>query len=250
MTQFPIAAQLYCVREACKQNFSQALKQVAAIGYRAVELAGLHGHSPTVVKQMTADCGLAIISSHVGLSILEADLDKVMDEHELMGCHYIAVPIIPKERLLMQQGWLNAFQTIEALAQRCQVRGLTLMYHNHAYEFATQINGRAVLDVLFERAPHVQSELDVYWLWKAGVDPAAYLARFKGRAPMLHVKDADKRDGSFAAVGSGQLNWNGILDAARTVGVQGYIVEWDDGPGSPFDCLKQSFDFLQTQGFQ
>jgi hypothetical protein len=39
----PIGLQLYTVRDLLEQNFEYALRQVAGIGYREVELSGLFG---------------------------------------------------------------------------------------------------------------------------------------------------------------------------------------------------------------
>lgn len=55
-----IALQLYTVREPAKRDFLGTLREVAAIGYTAVELAGLRG--------LPADV------AHVPLRELEADV--------------------------------------------------------------------------------------------------------------------------------------------------------------------------------
>jgi sugar phosphate isomerase/epimerase len=243
-----LAAQLYTVRELCKENYPRTLQQVAALGYRAVELAGTYGHSASEVKRIADDNGLTIISSHVGLAVLEANLDVVLDDHATMGCAHVAVPAIPKERITNQAGWLGVAHSLNQLAQRCQARGVALSYHNHAYEFETKFNGQYALDFIFANAPLVQIQLDVYWAWKPGIDPAAYLKQFNGRAPTIHLKDADQQDDSHAEVGSGQLDWQAILSAANAVGVWGYIVEQDYYKRPPLDCLKSSFEFLRSRG--
>ena len=50
----------------------------------------------------------------------------------------------------------------------------------------------------------------------------------------------------MAPVGKGNLAWHKILPALRTAGTQWGIVEQDDCYGEdPFECLRQSLQYLQ-----
>ena len=49
---------------------------------------------------------------------------------------------------------------------------------------------------------------------------------------------------AFCEIGSGNLNWDGIMQAAYDAGVSHYIVEQDVCPGDPFESLKISSEFL------
>jgi len=67
---------------------------------------------------------------------------------------------------------------------------------------------------------------------RAGHDPAALLGKFRGRVFAVHAKDnappgQGKEEDGFAALGKGVLNWNAILPAAASAGVQWYIIEHD-----------------------
>ena len=46
MTPTPLSIQLYTLRDQVQGDFPAVLRQVAEIGYQAVEFAGLHGHKP------------------------------------------------------------------------------------------------------------------------------------------------------------------------------------------------------------
>jgi len=247
MTTTQIGAQLYTVRSACKADFAGTLKKVAALGYRAVQISGYHGKTAAEIRRMCSDRGLEIMATHVSLAEFESGLDAVLRDHDVMKCRHIAIPWLPPERRQTKEDWLRLAELMESWARILKARGFVLMHHNHAFELETKFDGQLALDLLFENAPTLQSELDTYWLWKGGVDPAAYLARFKNRAPMLHLKDADRTDGSFAEVGSGLLDWGAILRAARQCGTLGYLVEQDTCKRDPFDCLKTSLEFLKSK---
>ena len=49
---------------------------------------------------------------------------------------------------------------------------------------------------------------------------------------------------AFKEVGSGTLDWPGILEAASESGVKQYFVEQDQTPGDPIESLRESFAYL------
>ena len=92
MKKMPIGLQLYSVRDAMEKNFYGTLKEVKAMGYDAVEFAGLFGHTAAEIKEMCADLGLDPISAHVGRAVIMADLEGVIKTYADIGCRYIALP--------------------------------------------------------------------------------------------------------------------------------------------------------------
>lgn len=245
-----IGAQLYTVRDACKADFVGALKKVAALGYRGVQVSGNQGKTPAEVKKMCDDNGLAILATHVGLDEFEKGVDPILHDHEVLQCRHIAIPFLPAQRRKTKEDWLKLAGLFEKWAQELKARGFVLMYHNHAFEFETKFDDKPALNLLYDNAPTLQAEPDLYWVAKGGADPAEFLAKFKNRAPMIHCKDMDKTDGSFAEVGYGKLDWDAILKVGKEVGVVGYLVEQDKCKRDPFDSLKMSLEFLKSKGLK
>lgn len=70
---FPIAIQLYSVREEAEANLRETLQTLKTMGYDGVEFAGLYGHSPAEVKALCEEFRLNPISAHVSLSDLLRD---------------------------------------------------------------------------------------------------------------------------------------------------------------------------------
>ncbi len=77
-----------------------------------------------------------------------------------------------------------------------------------------------------------------------------------GRVSSLHLKDVAQgaathyqesqvSPDSFAAVGSGRLDFPAILRAARTAQVRYFFVEQDQTPGDPLDSLRSSYQYLR-----
>ena len=62
---FPIGLQLYSVREDLEKDFEGTLRKVKALGYDAVEFAGLFGHGAEEVRNLCKEIGLIPLSAHV-----------------------------------------------------------------------------------------------------------------------------------------------------------------------------------------
>ena len=78
----------------------------------------------------------------------------------------------------------------KVLGEAAKKKGMTLLYHNHDFEFAL-IDGEYALDVLYREVPAslLETELDICWVNISGEDPAAYIRKYAGRAPVVHLKD-------------------------------------------------------------
>jgi sugar phosphate isomerase/epimerase len=84
---------------------------------------------------------------------------------------------------------------------------------------------------------------------KAGLDPKSYLKQYKGRCPIVHIKDmtADER-GFFAEVGRGIINYPSIFEIGEQIGIKYYLVEQDQCERPPLESIKMSMDYLKTLG--
>jgi sugar phosphate isomerase/epimerase len=245
-----IGAQLYTVRDACKADFAGVLKKVAALGYRGVQISDSYGKTPAEVKKMCDDNGLTILATHVSLEEFEKGVDPILSDHEALKCRHIAIPFLPAQRRKTKEDWLKLAELFEKWARELKRRGFTLMYHNHAFEFETKFDDKPALELLYDNAPTLQAEPDLYWIAKGGADPVEFLKKFKRRAPVIHCKDMDKADGSFAEVGYGKLDWDALLKVCRDIGVVSYLVEQDKCKRDPFESLKMSLAFLKSKGLK
>ncbi len=239
----PIALQLYTVRDVMNKDYEGALKQVADIGYKHVEMAGLGKNSPEQVRAMLDKLGLKAISSHGGFERLRDDVQAVINEARVLGYDMIGCPYIPARTLTEYREAVKVFNTA---AKVIKDAGMTFFYHNHSFEFAPIEEGRRGMDVIFSESDPklVNSELDVYWVQHGGQDPVAWIKKLSGRLPLLHIKDMEKGEKrGFAEVGTGVLNFQAILEAAPAAGVRAYIIEQDNGwiDGDPMKSAKISF---------
>ena len=265
MSKFPVALQVYSVRDAAEKDFAETMRSVKAMGYDGVELAGTYQLSVAEVKKILDEVGLKLVSAHVNLDLLEDD--AVLQAYADTGIRYVAIP------------WLTGPQNAEELAaviarirnagQRCKEKGMQLMYHNHDFEFK-KIDGQYILDAYYQQiSPELlQTELDTCWVNVGGENPADYVRKYTGRAPVVHLKDfvgsktenmyaligtdSNKEDSAgkfeFRPVGYGKQDIPAILEAAEAAGATWVVVE-QDSPSmekSSMECAKMSIEYLKS----
>ena len=145
--KLPIAVQVYSVRDCAEDNLLDTLKKIKEFGYDGVEFAGLYGHSTDEVNSMLKETGLTAISAHVPLTDMIADADGIGKTYSELGCKYIAIPYLVAELRPGTEGFSGLRQNIIKIAETFKKYGITLLYHNHDFEFA-KIDGKYLLDIL------------------------------------------------------------------------------------------------------
>jgi sugar phosphate isomerase/epimerase len=252
MATLPVALQLYTVRDHASEDFVGTLKQVAGIGYAGVEFAGVTGGlSPKELKALLDDLGLKMAGSHTGLEVLESDPNEAVDFAKTMDTEYITVPYLADNRRKTAEDWSQTAASMNRIGSQLKGLGLQLCYHNHSFEFQ-KFDGKTGMDILYGASDPelVKAEVDVYWVQHGGEDPVEFLKRYKGREPLIHMKDmANDEKRSFAEVGTGILDMPAIVEAATAGGAKWLIVEQDVCPGDPMESVRISFQNMKEQGW-
>lgn len=258
-----IGLQLYSLRDAMKENVPETLKKVAQMGYSTLETAGygegsLYGFKPADFKKMVNDLGMKVTGAHLGKSLTGASVTKPFGEEsekEVMewwqdafeaqaeaGCSYVVQPSFPIGTTLEDiKLYCDYFNQVGALAK---TYGLRFGFHNHAKEFE-KINDQVIYDYMLAQTDptNVMFELDVYWAVKGGVNPVDYIEKYKGRIPILHIKDEE-------AIGeSGTMDFESIFNAANQNGMEAFYVEVERYSVGAEEDVKRSFDYLQAASY-
>lgn len=244
MSKIPVALQLYTVRDACEKDLVGTLNQVADMGYAGVELAGTYGRSAQEVKELLDKLGLPCVGSHTG----DRDLDEVVSFHKALDCKYVGWAAFPGGLPDTEEALQAAVKLLNQRGADYKEHGLRLYYHNHSGEFK-KINGKAILDWFYEDTDPdlVKAQYDVCWVHNAGVDPAAYMRKYPGRCPLLHLKDM-KADKTLTEVGNGVVDFEAIFAESEFAGVEWYVVEQDSWERPSIESARISLENLKACG--
>lgn len=243
MSPLPIAAQLYTVRDQMAQDPIGTLRAVAALGYDGVEFAGLYNQPAAELRALLGELGLRVCSSHVPLKELEGNLDGAIATYRALGCSILVVPFLEASR---RAEYAALAGTLAGIAERVHAAGMRLAYHNHDFELAEQGGATGLATLRDSTDPAlVQFELDCGWVHKAGGDVLTTMGEFRGRLPLLHIKDVDAQ-GAWAEVGNGVIDYAPVVAAAAEHGVEWLIVEQDTCARPPLESLAISLRWMRA----
>lgn len=245
-----VALQMYTVRDESQKDFAGTLKKVAEMGYPAVQLAGTGDLPSKELRRNLDDLGLKVAGAHVGLDLLENDLEQQMTYYLDLGTTDLVVPALPQARRADKDGFKQVTESMNAMGQRLKDARMRLSYHNHAFEFE-RFDGEFALDLLLGWCDPdlVKWEPDVYWIKYGGQDPAAYIRKYSGRCPLIHLKDMTADDSrTFAEVGEGTIDWPAIFQASEANDAEWYVVEQDRWARPSLEAAKLSLQHLKEWG--
>ncbi|MBN1478766.1 TIM barrel protein [candidate division KSB1 bacterium] len=228
-TDLPIGIQLYTVRDKSGKDFKGTLKKVAEIGYKYFEFAGYGGLDAGELNAFLAEIGATTCGSHEGYGNFIKDIDSVIEFNQAIGNPYITIPSMPGHVRSSIDEIKRFADNLNIIGYKVKQAGMQLCYHNHSFEFDKVDGEQTVWDVLFQAtdADMVKAEMDVAWVFAADVDPLTLMQQWGDRIKLLHMKDLDANR-KLAPVGEGLIDMPQVVEKAKEIGVEWYIVEQDN----------------------
>src|SRR5690606_14050624 len=255
MKRMNIGVQLYTLRDQLAEVFEGTLRHVAGLGYEGVEFFHYCDIPAARNKDLLVELGLVAIGC---LIQLRSDYVYYQDETDYYITSIVSNNAIRPwltEELRSVEAWQQHLVDLAAIGKACTEQGIELMYHNHDFEFSTRIDGQMVFEALFERVPaeDLKVEMDIGWVQFSGIDPVAYIQKYAGRLPLLHLKDylKESRDPEktidTVELGEGDLPLEAIVKAASDADVEWIIVEQDSCTNPPLESVATSMNWLKKQ---
>ena len=268
-----VGLQLYTLRDFAEKDFAGMLDGVKRLGYDAVEFAGYGGLTAEELKRICDELGLEMVSTHYSLDNFENSIEDSVAFHKALGLPYVAIPWMAADRGPGGEKYGETKKLIQAAAAALQENGMQLLYHNHDFEFVALEDGTLAIDRLYQDIPGLMPEFDTCWVKYAGYDPVKYINAYKGRTPVIHLKDFvgrknDKpayalidKDGNavgenesenktfaFRPVGQGIQDIPAIVRAGIQSGCGVFVVEQDECYGDAWGAAEQSLAYLRNIG--
>ena len=261
-----VCFQMYSVRDLIgdagkyAQNHEKVLKQLADMGYTAVEAANygdgkLYGVSPEQFKADIEAAGLKVLSSHVTRNLNDDELksknftealkwwDECIDAHKRAGMRYMVIPWCSVPKTLADLQTICDFYN--QVGKKVAAAGMKLGYHNHSHEFQ-KVEGKVMEDYMIEHTDpnYLFFQMDVYWTVRGQQSPVDYFNKYPGRFVLLHIKDNSE-------IGqSGMVGFDAIFNNFDKAGAEGWVLELEHGSTPDIlEGMKQSIDYIKKAKF-
>ena len=226
----PLSMQLYSARKF--PPVETQLAATAKAGFDTVETFGAFYDDARESRRMLDKHGLHARSGHFSLSIVEQQSGKALEIAQALGIEIVIVPhIMPDERPKDAAGWAALGARLARASDWFGGKGLRFAWHNHDFEFAALPDGSLPIEHLLGK--QLLWETDLAWIARAKVDPKPWIERYRGRMPLVHVKDIapagqNLDEDGWADVGAGVLPWADLWRACVASGAEIMVAEHDN----------------------
>ena len=155
--------------------------------------------------------------------------------------------------------------TLNANGRIAQKFGMKMLVHNHTGEFEKCADSpRTSYEVLIEETDPalVTMQIDIGWVYVAGVDPVALFKKYPGRFELWHIKDvfglkkvnpalgpnARVSSMTFVALGAGDIDYKKVFAHAELAGLKHFVIEQDNAAnwGDSLAAARVSYQNMRT----
>ena len=211
-------------------------------------------------REMLAETGLSVASLHTDLGSLESDPAGAAEEARQFGTDRLVITGMYRFDYSDAGSVRSLAERLNKAGTKLRGEGIALLYHNHNTEllrcgsanpadansgsfapgFASPGPQRAYDILIDETDPEaVNFEFDSYWFTDGGADAAWWMKRLGSRMKLWHINDRGSRQAGRAVtpilkqdsmeLGTGNMDLEGLLAAARSLGVGEIILETHRG---------------------
>jgi sugar phosphate isomerase/epimerase len=247
----PIGCQTWPVREMIAKDFPGTLKQLAAAGFRSIELCspagyteygfgGLTKYKGGELRKIINDAGLTCVSSHFGMDELRTNQDDRIAWAKDVGLTQMLVASLGGPKKPTMDDVKRAADEYNKMGEKAARAGIQQGLHNEEFETST-VDGKRTYDILIELLDPklVKFQFQVSTI-SQGFDAAEYFNKYPGRFVSMHVQGWSAQTKKIMPVGQDSLDWKKIFTAAKTGGIKNYFVEMK------LDMMKDSVPYLHS----
>jgi sugar phosphate isomerase/epimerase len=245
-----IGCQTWPVRQSIAKDFPGTLRQLAAAGFRSIEMCspvgyddsgfgGLKKYSGAQLRRIINDAGLTCVSSHFSMEELRKDQPARIAWAKELGLTQMLVASLGGPRHPTMDDVKRAADEYNRMGRGAAEAGIMQGLHNEDFECSTA-DGQRTYDLLFQlldpQAVKFQFQVSTI---ADGFDAADYFMKYPGRFISMHVQGWNAKTKKIVAVGQGTLDWKRIFTAAKTGGIRNYFVEME------LPLMQASVPYLQ-----
>lgn len=251
----PLGLQLYSLRGEFAKDVPATLAKVRGFGFKYVELAGTYNMTAENFLAHLASNDLKAVSGHFSYDMYRTNAHEVAHRAKQLGLKYAGTAWIPHQGEFDEKEARDAIAVFNHAGKVLAEHGIKFFYHTHGYEFHPYKDGTLFDLIMQETDPkYVRYQMDTFWIVHPNHDPVALLNKYGSRFELMHIKDmkhgternltGKSNVNNDVQVGTGVMNWPGILEAAERVGVKWYFIE--DESDHVLQHIPGSLKFLEN----
>ena len=231
------------------EELKTACEKMAGMGCTIVQTQWIDPSiPPETVAQALKGAGISSVSVQDFYTEVAKHPDYYTRINALTEGKWVCVSRIP-------EAWKNRSQLhtyaneLRRMNQTLASLGQELCFHPVSADFRGEPGFDPVAELLAQY-PELMICADLYHLHKSDRNICAWLKKYAGRVCMVHFKDSVFHpDGTEELVppGQGQVDWAGVAETCREIGVEYAFAEQERWQGDPFDRLREGFDWLGSQ---
>ncbi|WP_276256817.1 sugar phosphate isomerase/epimerase family protein [Halomontanus rarus] len=178
-----------------------------------------------VLSDSLAETELTVPSIMTGFEAVRGPSQELLNACDAVDCHRVVLGYLPESHFVSPDVASETARTLSECVDELAAHGITLCYHNHDHEFV-DFDDRTAFETFVDRLDNrIQFEVDVAWVGVGGESPAEFIETYGDRIPSIHLKDMDFEREAFVPLGEGDLDLNGVIEAAIEQDVDWLIYE-------------------------
>tara|TARA_Y100001960_G_C14770341_1_gene879572 strand:- start:3029 stop:3796 length:768 start_codon:yes stop_codon:yes gene_type:complete len=247
-----ISFQVYTARNF--KPYEGILKFLSESGIQNIELFEVEAFDE--IKDLLEKYNLTAKSSHIGFDTLKnskqiiSSLQKLNVKHAIIPCP-TGKPGGKFEAIFdkNENEWNEFGKELSSYVSIFEDNGITLGYHNHAFEFNKLPSGKMPIECILDHNEKLKYEIDLGWVVAGKADPIYWTKKYSSRIIACHLKDfsSPEKDlishDSQCAVGDGFIDWSSLLDEVKKTDCEIFALEHDN-PNDYKDYILKSINNL------
>ena len=237
MNKNNISLQVYTARFF--KPYNKIFKFLSESGLENVELFEVEAFDET--KELLAKYNLTAKSSHIAFDTLN-DVNAIISNLKKLNIKHAIVPcpsgkpggkfeaIFDKN----EDEWISFGKQLSSYVSIFEDNGITLGYHNHAFEFNKLPSGKMPIECILDQNENLKYEIDLGWVVAGKADPIYWTNKYASKIIACHLKDFISQDydlidhDSQCAIGDGFIDWKSVLKEVKQTKCEIFALEHDN----------------------
>ena len=254
MNKNQISFQVYSARNF--KPYEKIFKFLSESGIQNVELFEVEALDET--RDLLEKYNLTAKSSHIGFDTLKdtkdiiSSLQKLNVKHAIVPCP-VGKPSEKFENIFdkNEEEWNDFGKKLSSYVNIFEDNGITLGYHNHAFEFNKLPSGKMPIECMLDHNKNLKFEIDIGWTFAGNSDPLLWIKKYSEKIIACHLKDFYSKNIDFqnhenqSSIGEGFIDWNVILSEIKKTNCEIIAIEHDD-PKDYKTYIEKSLNYLTS----